>query len=57
MANTYVLIASSTIGSGGGSSFDFTSIPSTYTDLLVKYSCRQNTSTGNGDMLLQFNNN
>lgn len=40
MANTYTLIASSTVGSGGASTIDFTSIPSTYTDLIVKYSLR-----------------
>jgi hypothetical protein len=40
MANTFELIASSTVGSGGASSIDFTSIPSTYTDLLVKVSFR-----------------
>ena len=40
MANTYTLIASSTVGSGGVSSIDFTSIPSTYTDLCVVASIR-----------------
>jgi hypothetical protein len=40
MANTYTLIASSTVGSGGASSIDFTSIPSTYTDLVLKISAR-----------------
>lgn len=42
MANTYTLIASATAGSGGVSNFDFTSIPSTYTDLVVKWSTRNN---------------
>jgi hypothetical protein len=41
MANTFELIASSTVGSGGASSIDFTSIPSTYTDLVLKVSGRQ----------------
>ena len=41
MANTYTLIASSTAGAGGTTAFDFTSIPSTYTDLLIKWSARQ----------------
>jgi hypothetical protein len=45
MANTYTLIASSTVGSGGASSIDFTSIPSTYTDLVLKYSVRQDLAT------------
>jgi hypothetical protein len=34
------LIASSTVPSGGAASIDFTSIPSTYTDLVVKLSAR-----------------
>ena len=45
MANTYTLISSVTVGSGGASSIDFTSIPSTYTDLCVVLSTRL-TSTG-----------
>ena len=40
MANTFELIASSTVGSGGASSIDFTSIPSTYTDLSFLFSIR-----------------
>jgi hypothetical protein len=40
MANTFELIASSTVGSGGAASIDFTSIPSTFTDLVVKISGR-----------------
>jgi len=44
MANTYTLIASSTVGSGGAASIDFTSIPSTYTDLVVKFSGRASAS-------------
>ena len=43
MANTYELIASSTVGAGGASSIDFNSIPNTYTDLLVKLSGRSST--------------
>jgi hypothetical protein len=41
MANTFELIASSTVGSGGAASIDFTSIPNTYTDLVLKISGRQ----------------
>ena len=37
---TFKLIASSTVGSGGASSITFSSIPQTYTDLLVKCSVR-----------------
>ena len=40
MANTFELIASSTVGSGGQSSISFTSIPSTYTDLQLVVSAR-----------------
>jgi hypothetical protein len=40
MATTFVKIASATAGSGGSASFDFTSIPSTYTDLCIKMSTR-----------------
>lgn len=44
---TFTLIASSTVGSGGAASIDFTSIPSTYTDLCLKLSLRT-TKTGSG---------
>jgi hypothetical protein len=44
MANTFTKIASVTVGSGGASSIDFTSIPSTYTDLCVKISARGSTT-------------
>lgn len=40
MAYTYSKIATVTVGSGGASSIDFTSIPSTYTDLMVRVSGR-----------------
>jgi hypothetical protein len=40
MANTMTLISSVTVGSGGVSSVQFASIPSTYTDLLIKASYR-----------------
>ena len=56
MANpTMTLIASNTVGSGGVSSVTFSSIPSTYTDLLVKISVRSNGS-GNLDAgYMRFN--
>jgi hypothetical protein len=47
MANTFELIASSTVGSGGAASIDFTSIPSTFTDICVKLSLRSNSTTSN----------
>lgn len=40
MANTMTLIQSVTVGSGGASSIDFTSIPSIYTDLCINLSLR-----------------
>lgn len=46
MANTYIKIASINVGSGGASSIDFTSIPSTYTDLVVKLSARSASTSG-----------
>ena len=44
MPNTFQLIASSTVGAGGAASIDFTSIPSTYTDLVLKVSGRSSAS-------------
>ena len=44
MAITYKKIASSTVGAGGAASIEFTSIPGTYTDLVVLFSLR---SAGN----------
>jgi hypothetical protein len=58
MANTYVQIGSTvTVGSGGASSIDFTSIPATYTDLVIKLSSRTSDTTGNDSsaIALQFN--
>ena len=55
MANTFELIASSTVGSGGAASIDFTSIPSTYTDLCLKLSLRQDSVTLNYASM-RFNN-
>lgn len=46
MANTYTLISSNTVGAGGASSVTFSSIPQTYTDLLVKVSTRNTNSSG-----------
>jgi hypothetical protein len=39
------LIASITVGAGGTTALDFTSIPSTYTDLVLKWSARQDLGT------------
>lgn len=54
MATTYEKIATVTVGSGGASSIDFTSIPSTYKDVVVKLSSRT-ASGGASDVLIQFN--
>jgi hypothetical protein len=54
MANTYVIIASTTVGSGGAASIEFTSIPQTYTDLLIKFMAR-NESTGPELAVISFN--
>jgi hypothetical protein len=44
-----------TVGSGGAASIDFSSIPSTYTDLIVKLSVRTNVSAVADDVFLAFN--
>jgi hypothetical protein len=56
MANTYVKIASVSVGAGGAASIDFTAIPATYTDLLLKFSVRT-TTNGFRDLRLSFNGN
>lgn len=48
MAITYVALTTITVGSGGVSSISFTSIPQTYTDLLMLFSVRNNTNEANG---------
>lgn len=56
MADTFVKIASVTVGSGGASSIDFTSIPSTYTDLVVKLSTRSDRASQYiSDLTVRFN--
>ena len=55
MANTFIKIASVTVGSGGASSIDFTSIPATYTDLVIKASVRSTRNSGWDAMRLRFN--
>jgi hypothetical protein len=48
------LIASSTVGSGGAASVTFSSIPQTYTDLVIVLSARHNT-TGADNVIAQLN--
>jgi hypothetical protein len=52
MANTYTLIQSVTVGSGGASSIEFGSIPQTYTDLMVVVSARSTRPTANNDDII-----
>jgi hypothetical protein len=60
MANTFIQIGSTiTVGSGGSSTLDFSSIPATYTDLVLKMSVRGTTTSPDRDALLsniKFNN-
>jgi hypothetical protein len=46
MANTFIKIASVTVGSGGASTIDFTSIPQTYDDIVVFASLRDTNAGG-----------
>ena len=58
MANTYVKIGSTiTVGAGGAANFQFTSIPSTYTDLKIAVSVRESAATNAGDVVgyMRFN--
>ncbi len=57
MPNTFELIASSTVTGATAASIDFTSIPGTYTDLIIKYSLRANNTDGADayDMILTLN--
>ena len=52
---TMNLIAKQTVGSGGASSVTFSSIPATYTDLVVKYSSRSAGSGVYDSVQLSFN--
>lgn len=54
MANTYVLIASNTLGSSAAS-VTFSSIPATYTDLVLRVSSRGTTAQVDGFTTLEFN--
>ena len=56
MATTYTLISTVTVGSGGAANIEFTSIPATYTDLLVLSSCRGTTAGEVVDSRVTFNN-
>jgi hypothetical protein len=53
MPNTYTLISSVSVGSGGASTISFTSIPQTYTDIKVVWSVRL--SSTNFDLTVDYN--
>ncbi len=53
---TYKLISSVTVGAGGAANIEFTGIPATYTDLVLKCSARYS-GAGANTMRLSFNNN
>jgi hypothetical protein len=53
MATTYTLISSVTVGSGGAANIEFTSIPATYTDLVLKVSPR--ISSTNSTVYVDYN--
>jgi len=57
VTGSYESIATQTVGSGGASSIDFSSIPSTYTDLVFKISARITRSGQVTDIMnIAFNN-
>lgn len=55
MATTFVKIASVTVGAGGAANIEFTSIPQTYTDLVINFSGRSVKSASFEDVKIQFN--
>jgi len=55
MANTYVAIATVTVGSGGAANITFSSIPGTYTDLSLVISARNTNNDGSDNMLIAIN--
>jgi hypothetical protein len=57
MATTYTLISSNTVGSGGAATITFSSIPQTYTDLVVKASVRTDRALENDEISVRLNGN
>jgi hypothetical protein len=55
MPDTFIKIATVTVGSGGSSTIDFTSIPSTYTDLCLLTSTRGTFSNYYDEFKIRFN--
>ena len=57
MATTYKLIEAVTVGAGGQAAIEFTNIPATYTDLVLKLSLRSSTGAAHlGGAQMIFNN-
>jgi hypothetical protein len=54
MPNTMTLISAATVGAGGAANIQFTSIPGTYTDLVLKMSLRSNAADGSDPYDLIF---
>lgn len=55
MPNTYTLIQSVTVGSGGAAIIEFGSIPQTYADLVLVSSLRSTSTSNDLEMKLAFN--
>ena len=55
MATTYRRIGSVTVGAGGAANIEFTSIPATYTDLLIVLSGRTSSAAVNSDLTIKPN--
>lgn len=55
MPNTFTLIQAITVGSGGASDITFSSIPSTYTDLVLNISARTSRIATQDDFDISFN--
>jgi len=56
MAITYKKIASVTVGAGGAANIEFTSIPSTYTDVIAFFSVRTDRAANSSDPILLYPN-
>jgi hypothetical protein len=55
MANTYEAIATVTVGAGGASNIEFTSIPATFTDIKIVVSARTDVADVADDLAVQIN--
>jgi hypothetical protein len=54
--SAWTVIAHTEVGSGGASSIEFSSIPSTYTDLVLFVADRSNRSATNDAVIMKLNN-